>query len=324
MKTIEVLDQAQLDCVPDDFEGLIIIKGNVSLSRVWESAHVVAREFAHVVARGSAHVVARESAHVVAWESAHVVARESAHVEAWESAHVVARESAHVEAGESAHVEAGESAHVVAWESAHVVAWGFAHVVAREFAHVVARGSAHVVAWESAHVVAWESAHVVAWGFAHVVAGKWASVRKTIGHSGIITGGIVIVDPEITSADEWCAYHGVTVQDGVAILYKAVRDDYRSWHGSLYTPGSSPVCTDWDGGIAECGGGLHFSATITEACAFDDEATRYLACPVAIADMRAPKIDDGYPGKIKASRICGPIVEVSRDGKPARKEGAAS
>jgi hypothetical protein len=212
MNTITVLDQAQLDSVPDYFEGLIIIKGDVSLSKVWESAHVEARE--------------------------------SAHVEAWESAHVEARESAHVEAS------------------------------------------------------------------------KWTSVRKMRTHTGLIEGGIILVEPEIATVEDWCAYHGAAVKDGIAILYKAVRDDYRSQHGFLYAPGSSPVCDDWDGGEAECGGGLHLCAAPVMCLSFDGEATRFLACPVALTDMRRSEASDRYPTKIKVARICGPIVEVDREGHP--------
>ncbi len=369
MKEIIVNTQSEIDAIPADFTGLIIVKGGsvydpIRLAKALESAHVVALESAHVEARGSAHVVALESAHVVALESAHVVARGSAHVVAWEGAHVEARGSAHVEALESAHVVAWEgahveargsahveargSAHVVAWEGAHVEARGSAHVEARGSAHVVARegahveawksahvearGSAHVVALESAHVVAWEGAHVEARGSAHVVAregahveaSRWTSIRKMRSHTGVIEGGIVIVEPAILTAEDWCAYHGVTVKDGVAVLYKAVRDDYRSHHGFLYVPGSAPACTDWDGGAAECGGGLHFCPSPATAWSFDEQATRFLACPVALADMRAPRDGDNYPIKMKARAICGPIVEVDRYGEPVKAEKASA
>ena len=251
MKEITINTQAEYDAVPSDFEGLIVVKGNVRISVVPISAHVEARGSAYVEARESAHVEARGSAHVVARESAHIEARGSAHVEAWGSAHVEARESAYVEAWESAHVEAS----------------------------------------------------------------KWTSVRKMLSHTGTIEGGIVILEPEITTPEDWCAYQGVVVHEGVAILYKAVRDDYRSQHGFLYPVGSTAICDDWDGGREECGGGLHFCPTVAAAITFDDQATRYLACPVALKDMRSPNVGDSYSYKIKASRICGPIVEVDRYGK---------
>jgi hypothetical protein len=234
--------QDDLNKIPDDFDGLIIITGNVSISKYW------------------------------------------AHVEAW------------------------GSAHVVAWGSAYVEAWGSAHVEARESAHVVARGSAHVEARGSAHVEAW--------GSAHVEAGKWTSVHKHFLHNGTIEGkGVIIQIPKIETAEEWCEYRGIKIVDGVAILYKAVRDDYKSAHGLLYAPGSCPEAPDWDGGAEECGGGLHFCASIPECLSFDDKATRFLACPINILDMRNPEADDSYQNKIKAKRVCGPIIEVDIEGK---------
>ena len=48
---------------------------------------------------------------------------------------------------------------------------------------------------------------------------------------------------------------------------------------------------------------------------FDAEATRFMACPVALEDMRAPNDGDAYPHKIKARRVCAPMWEVDRYGK---------
>ena len=287
MNYVEIATQEELDRLAD---------GDIGLLRA-----------GRFLARGSAHVVARGSAHVVAWESAHV--------EAWESAHVEARGSAHVEARGSAHVEAWESAHVEAWESAHVEAWGSAHVVAWESAHVVARGSAHVVARGSAHVVAWESAHVVARGSAHVEASQYVAIHRH-GSRPVVIGGTVIDVRLPTNPIEWAAFYGARLEGHVLTVYKAVRDDYRSAHGFLYQPGTTVEASDWDGGDAECGGGLHFSPHPAMALEFDSQATRFLACPVALVDTRAPQDSDVYPQKIKARRTCGPVFEVDRQGRP--------
>jgi hypothetical protein len=137
-----------------------------------------------------------------------------------------------------------------------------------------------------------------------------------------IEGGTVVQVPPVTTVEGWCEYHGVEVIDGIATVYKAVRDDYKSTNGLHYTPGSLPVASDWDGGRAECGGGLHFSPSPAGAKGFDLEATRFLACPVRLADMRAPNADDRYPSKVKAAGCCGPIVEVDLWGTPVTREAA--
>ena len=118
-----------------------------------------------------------------------------------------------------------------------------------------------------------------------------------------------------TTAALWCKEHHVKVVRGVATVYKAVRDDYKSSRGGDYSPGSKPVAHDWDGGKKECGGGLHFSPHPLDALYFDEQATRFMVCKVRLADMRAPKAADDYPHKIKARGCCAPCVECDRTGK---------
>jgi len=210
--------------------------------------------------------------------------------------------------------EARGSAHVVAWGSAHVEARGSAHVEAWGSAHVVARGSAHVVAWGSAHVEAWESAHVEAWESAHVEAGDYVAVHQH-GQRTTIRGGVIIPVPRPDTAALWCSYHGVEVVDGVATLYKAVRDDFRSRYGMRYQTGDTPAAPDWDGGVAECGGGLHFSPHPTAAKSFDGDATRYVACPVRLDDIVVHP-DGSFPEKVKAPGVAGPVWECDIYGEP--------
>jgi hypothetical protein len=190
------------------------------------------------------------------------------------------------------------SSHVMARESSHVVAW--------ESSHVVARGSSHVVAWGSSHVVARESSHVEASRFVSV------SIQRS--HSGEVAGGVQI-RPKIETAQDWCDNYGVEVVDGVVVLFKAVSDAYESSRGFLYVPGTIPVAPDWDGGVEECGGGLHFCAHPALALDFNPDAKRFIANPVRLSDLRDPKITDHYQNKIKGHRCCAEVWEVDRDGK---------
>jgi hypothetical protein len=160
-----------------------------------------------------------------------------------------------------------------------------------------------------------------------MIAGNSGAYAITSGHfdSGAkikITGPHVVLlqNPVITTAEDWCAYHGATVKDGVAILYKGVSDEYRSGLGFAYPPGTTPEAPDWDRGKAECGGGLHFCAHPAATLSYNKDTTKFIACPVALSDMRAPKANDTYPDKIKAARTCGPIYEVDRFGEPVKGE----
>ena len=228
---------------------------------------------------------------VVAWGSS------SPTVEAWESSspRVVARESS--------------SPRVVAWGSSspRVVAWGSSSPT------VEARGSS------SPRVVAWESSSQ------RGSVGKFAViVGQALDRAKInIPGLIVLPTPKIETASDWCDYYGVSVEGDIAILYKAVGDDYRSHRGFLYQPGTRVECQDWDGGKEECGGGLHFSPSPGAALNFNPDAKRFMACPVALADIVVHKNAE-YPAKIKAQRSCGPCLEVDIDGnRIEQKESAA-
>ena len=197
--------------------------------------------------------------------------------------------------------------------SSYVVARESSDVVARGSSHVEARGSSHVEAWESSHVEAWGSSHVEAWGSSHVVASKQVAVHK---HEKSVTvkGGVVIVVKTLTNPKEWCEFYGVKIEKGTAILFKAVRDDYRSAHEFLYQPGTTPAAPDWDGGKAECGGGLHFSPSPVHAMEFDSDAVRFVACPVKLSEIVVHK-NASYPKKVKAPRVFKPIYEVNRYGE---------
>ena len=261
-------------------------------------------------------VEARESSQprVVAWGSSQprVEARASSQprVVAWGSSQprVEARESS------QPRVEARESS------QPRVEAWGSSQprVEARESSQprVEARESSQprVEAWGSSQP------RVEAWGYAQlsakgaVTGTAAATVAVCVEGAAKINGGHQTVVRRSTP-EEWCAYYGVSVTDGVALVYKGVLDTWRSPHGADYTPGTVPVALDWDGGRRECGAGLHFSPTPRMTHAFISEPAHYLACPIRLEDI-AVHADGAYPEKIKARGCCAPVYEVDEDGEP--------
>ncbi|HZR25273.1 MAG TPA: hypothetical protein VFA59_16880, partial [Vicinamibacterales bacterium] len=146
---------------------------------------------------------------------------------------------------------------------------------------------------------------------------KSSAVTIAAENAAQITGTPVhlTIRQPLSSIEQWCANYGIPIVDGVITLFKAVRDDYRSEHGFSYAPGTIPIAPDWDGGRQECGGGLHFSPRPVMALGFDRDATKFLACPIAIADIRPPHHTDSYQNKVKARGCCGPVVEVDLDGE---------
>ncbi|MGL5935869.1 MAG: hypothetical protein ACRCZI_09645, partial [Cetobacterium sp.] len=201
---------------------------------------------------------------------------------------------------------------VRAWASATVLAWDSATVRASGSATVRAWASATVEASGSATVEASGSVTVRASGSATVRASDWVAVHQ---HSDTaeITGGVVIRPPDLTAAENWCAYHGVEVIDGVATLYKAVDDAWTTTRKTSYAPGSVPVAPDWDPKPRECGGGIHLCARPWIAKdRYHQRATRFVGVPVRVAEIR---VHPGDTNKVRVPRACAAVYEVDIDGE---------
>jgi hypothetical protein len=136
-----------------------------------------------------------------------------------------------------------------------------------------------------------------------------------------VNGGVIIRPPSAPdmAADPtiWLAYHGVETVDGTTtVLFKAVGDDWRASRKTTvtYEPGSTPSAPDWDPEPRECGGGLHLCARpwIAREC-FYPEATRYVAVPVRVADIRIHPDDTN---KVRVPGACAPVWECDLDGNP--------
>jgi hypothetical protein len=159
----------------------------------------------------------------------------------------------------NATVRASGNATVRASGNATVKAWGNATVRASENATVEAGGNATVVAGGTATVEAWGNATVVAGGNATVAGqGNVQVVHRSRGAKIGVRGNARIVGiPD--NPNDYCDFYGVTVEDGKAILYKAVRDNLHSFHNCdfAYAVGETKThdC-DPSRGVM-CGRGMH-------------------------------------------------------------------
>ena len=181
----------------------------------------------------------------------------------------------------------------------------------------ILQGVETAVLWGSSHAVLRESSHAELKGSSDAVGSKYSSITIH-GQKVHVKGGVQIKIPEVFTAKEWCDYYGVEVKKGIATLFKAVDDDYSTNNarakGIFYTPGSKPIAPDWDGGKAECGGGLHFSAHPMMALDFNPKAKKFIACPIRLKDIHPCK-NAQYPSKIKTKSVCGAVWEIDRNGK---------
>jgi hypothetical protein len=278
-----------------------------------------------VEAWGSSRVEAWESSRVVARESSRVVARGSSRVEAWESSRVVARESSRVVARGSSSVEAWGSSSVEAWESSRVVARGSSSVEAWGSSSVVAWGSSSVVARESSSVEAWERSRVVACGYVSITAFGGTIKMSAKCHTFVrslkakITGGQT-TDAITRTPQDWCDEYGVETKNGLALVYKALNDDFSSQRDSnfKYTHGTKPAAPCFDN--KECSHGLHASPSPKMAkYHFHSSATKFVGCWVKIEDMLI--FPDGqFPHKCKFPSVAKPVFEVDIDGNPVKVE----
>ena len=174
-----------------------------------------------------------------------------------------------------------------------------------------------VRASDSATVSAYGSATVRAYGSATVSAKKHVAVHLHSANVQVEGGVVIDVSKPINDPREWCDYHDIEVsKSGVATVYKAVDDRYRSGYGFDYTPGTKPAAPDWRDNN-NCGGGLHFSPTPHQAQAYHQADTvRFLAVGVKVDDLRP--INDGGTAKCKAPKVVRACVEVDIAGDPIK------
>ena len=187
MNEIIVTSQEQLDSIPIDYNGRILIKFGTPYNRA-----VVRKRFKYPVE---------------AWGNSSVVAWGNSSVEALGNSSVVALENSSV-------VARGNS-YVVAWENSSVVAWGNSSVEAWENSSVVAWGNSSVVARGNSSVEAWENSSVVAWGNVQIVQKSGCVSTALNGNSRIVH------DPD--TIDEYIDSVGDLYHDDLTVrLYKAV------------------------------------------------------------------------------------------------------
>ena len=237
---------------------------------------------------------------------------DSSQVTAYDSSQVTAYGSSQVTAYGSSQVTAYDSSQVTACDSSQVRAYGSSQVTAYDSSQVTACGSSQVTAYGSSQVRAY--------GSSQVTASKQVAV--TIMGNPKVTGGVQIKYKGPTTAKQWLDNYGVKSVKGVVTLYKIVRDDFKSQHGTSYAPGTTAKADDWDNGVAECGGGLHFCPDPALCVQFDSMGTKFVACPVKVSEIVVHK-NPQYPTKIKAPRVCAPTWEVDIFGKPVKAKEAA-
>ena len=192
------------------------------------------------------------------------------------------------------------------WGNSRAELWGNSRATLRGNSRATLRGNASAELLENSRAEL--SRFTVAW--LHSLRAKTAGLGHVIDMTAVDRG-----DPAV-----WADFHGVKVVDGIATVYKALRDHYGTdrlgWEGK-YAPGETPEASDWRDD-ASCGGGLHFSPTPRQASEYLEGATRWVKVGVELATLR-PILDGGAP-KCKAPKVVVPCVEVDINGEPVEVE----
>jgi hypothetical protein len=296
MEQIIVTTQAELNAIPAEYKGLIIVRGcgvwitNRNRVEAWGNSSVEAWGNSSVVARGNSSVVAWGNSSVVARGNSSVVAWGNSSVEAWGNSSVVARENSSV--------EASENSSVVAWGNSSVVARENSSVVARENSSVVARENSSVEASENSSVEASENSSVVGSGNVQIV--QYSNDVKLA-----IKGNARIAPGYPQDIANYLDFYGLEARNGQAILYKSVRSNLASHNDPKfqYEVGKEHTETCDQNTEKSCSNGLHVSHlawAIDFGRSSGGNDFKILECAVPIDKIVLPKKCDG---KVRTSEL---------------------
>ena len=333
MKEIVCTTQAELDAVPVDFDGRVVVKFGTPYNRAVINRRfkysVVARGNSSVVAMDNSSVVAMDNSSVVAMGNSSVVARGNSSVEArgnssvvaWGNSSVVAMGNSSVEARGNSSVVAMGNSSVVAMDNSSVVAWDNSSVVAMDNSSVVAMGNSSVEARGNSSVVAMDNSSVVARGNAQIA----DAARK--GNVKISGNARVVYNP--SNIDEYIDFYGLESTESTVRLFKAVHFNGEEYcadadHGFIYTIGNTAIPQNgFNDDINEtCGAGInlaHKAWVLNYGCLWDDLAILELECEKA--DVLVPLMSDGKVRARKAKVIREvPLEECGLSGKMLAKQ----
>jgi hypothetical protein len=319
-----VTSQAELDAIPVDYRGRIIIKFGTPDKR----AAVNKKYLFSVWAYNNSSVWAYNNSSVCAWGNSSVEAYGNSSVCAHENSSVCAHENSTVEAYGNSTVEARDNSSVTAWDNSTVTAWDNSTVEARDNSTVEAWDNSTVTAWDNStveardnsSVTAWNNSSVTAWGNSQVVD---AHRRGNIEVSG---NARIVYNPD--NITDWASANGITITDGKIRLYKAVhkRDGkyVADWDNDfIYTIGAVAEADGFTTDPAEdCGQGIHMATlgwSATYGRGWDDIAlleleadadeivvplykTGKVRAPKALVIREVPLEEAGIMGKILAKR----------------------
>ena len=312
MNEIIVKTQEELDNVPMDYHGRIIIKFGT-----WLNPAILRKSYdnASAVLRGDASAVLRDNASAVLWDNARAELRDNASAVLWDNASAVLRGNARAELRGNARAvlrgnaraELRGNASAVLWDNASAVLrdnasavlWDNASAVLRGNARAELRGNARAVLRGNARAELRDNARAEASGNAQIV-----DVNRS-GHASISENARVVYLPQ--NLEEFISHYGVQSDDVKVTLYKAVHKEKGHYYSDYdteyeYRIGEIAVPDNgFDGDVSEkCGAGINMAPLhwcLNYGREWDD---------IAILEMTALREDVVVPmntdGKVRARK----------------------
>jgi hypothetical protein len=177
---ITVRTQAELNSIPLDFKGSIVIDSGKSRWMIVENRYyrpVIVSKNSSVRVYKNSYVKTFDNSIIEAYDDSLVEAYENAFVVAWRNSSIVADGNSTVKAYEDSSVIAWENSSVSAWGRSSVVAYGNSSITAYGNSIIVTRGSSFVRAYMNSSVEAYMDSSVEAYGNSSVKAFEDSSVR---------------------------------------------------------------------------------------------------------------------------------------------------
>ena len=335
-----VTSQAELDAIPVDYNGRIIIKFGTPGKRAvvskkylcpvevhgnsyvcaYDNSYVCAHDNSSVCAYDNSSVEAYDNSYVCAHDNSSVCAYDNSSVEAHDNSYVCAHDNSYVCAYGNSSVEARGNSYVCAYDNSYVCAYGNSSVEAHDNSYVEARGNSYVCAHDNSSVCAYDNSSVEARGNSQVVDAHRRGNIKVFGNARVVYNPDNITD--------WASANGITITDGKIRLYKAVhkRDGkyVADWDNDfIYTIGAVAEANGFTADPAEdCGQGIHMATlgwsagygrgwgdiALLELEADADEIvvplyeTGKVRAPKALVIREVPLEEAGIMGKILAKR----------------------
>lgn len=286
MDSIIVATQKELDAVPLDYDGVIIVKGlpeeQITIRHNYKN-RIAVRSTSTVALFNECRVDVQGNSYILAFDHSEVMSAGHSIIKAFDNSYVFAGNDDTVYAGGHSIVEAHDDAHVIAYNYSQVRAYDYSTIIAYdrtnveaytgtsiyayEDTNIMAYGNSKVVAYGNSSIEAWHGSNVAAWGNSQVLKGLRS--KDDDGTILLHENARIISNP--TNIEEWSSWYGIPIIDGKIKLYKAVHKIKGMYFADYnrdfeYVIGETVVadCLTTNN-IEQCGHGIHLA---TKAYAF--------------------------------------------------------